>query len=94
MLRSIAAQNFSLPAYHTLAPRSGSRPNSFISLESEGEEAASATTSTEKKPAPGTRSKQKKAGLIFPIIKMRQNLVKGKMTNLCLLAISDIFPCS
>ena len=60
----------------------------------DGDVEAEATSSNKEntKPGPGSRSKQKKAGLTFPILKMKQNLKKGKSTlrMRCLLDISDI----
>ena len=43
-----------------------------------------------KKPGPGTQSKQKRAGLVFPVIKMRQILKKGKESRRVYLDNSDI----
>ena len=46
------------------------------------EEVSSTTGNMEnKKPGPGTKSKQKRAGLVFPIVRMRQILKKGKKSR-------------
>ena len=46
------------------------------------EEVSSSSENKEnKKPGPGTKSKQKRAGLVFPIIRMRQILKKGKKSR-------------
>ena len=44
----------------------------------ENEVSSSTENKENKKPGPGTQSKQKRAGLVFPVIKMRQILKKGK----------------
>ena len=56
--------------------------------DSEGDEEPAVTSSTENeqnsKPAaaPGARTKQRRAGLTLPIMKMRENLRKGTITAL------------
>ena len=47
----------------------------------EGDEDATAFTENKENSKPGSRSKQKQAGLTFPIIRMRQYLKKGKITQ-------------
>ena len=47
----------------------------------DGEAEVTSSNQENSKPGPGTRSKQKKAGLTFPILKMKQNLKKGKSTQ-------------
>ena len=47
----------------------------------EVDEEGGGATAAKKNSKPGTRSKQKQAGLVFPIIRMRQYLKKGKITQ-------------
>ena len=47
----------------------------------DGEAEVTSSNQENSKPGPGTRSKQKRAGLTFPILKMKQNLKKGKSTH-------------
>ena len=59
--------------------------------EDDGEAEATSSNKENSKPGPGTRSKQKKAGLTFPILKIKQNLKKGKSTQPCACAVYWIF---
>ena len=47
----------------------------------EEEVGSSSENKENKKPGPGTKSKQKRAGLVFPIVRMRQILKKGKKSR-------------